>query len=552
MRRSTNGGTTWLTAQGIATSVECVDPGPLPSVAGYSDGSAFIAYCDQTDEKIRCKKSTDAGASWSTISATPQTNLGSHMPSCGIYTTPSSTIQANLVHANGEPAANCVYYNYYDFSTSAWGTATNLSSILPGQYSDFTDPSIGQSTNFRTLHIAWDAFDENSENRVIVYREGGFRSFVSEYSVLQHEGALKPSITGTFDEEAWVVYQDESGIWKRWYDGSYWDYESYVEEGFDAQTSVGSASARYLWTSGSASPYQVNLSTETLSKPGAGPTYSRALNLIDTARGSSITIELGRTELVRKDGTREPIMFARSPGDTLQLGVSTLCDAGSTVAFVFPEDADSLRIEYSVYGARAKELFVEEAGTVSLNILNASTGATIARVGIQTSAEITATKPAWVRTSLPVNQGLVPGVSVRIRPVITGVKDLPLLASLGHIYGRSEGGVLQKVRSQRQIPVSAMEVPGKFELEQSYPNPFNPSTTIRYRLAAPGLVRLSLFDVLGREVAVLVDERHEAGIHTARWVAVGVSSGMYMARLTVTGAAGETMYAGTQKLLLAK
>jgi hypothetical protein len=97
-----------------------------------------------------------------------------------------------------------------------------------------------------------------------------------------------------------------------------------------------------------------------------------------------------------------------------------------------------------------------------------------------------------------------------------------------------------------------MEVPGKFELEQSYPNPFNPSTTIRYRLAAPGLVRLSLFDVLGREVAVLVDGRHEAGIHTARWVAVGVSSGMYMARLTVTGAAGETMYAGTQKLLLAK
>lgn len=64
LRRSTNGGSSWLSVQDLTgEEVECLDPGPLPSVAGYSDGSAFIAYRDQTEEQIRCKLSTDAGAS---------------------------------------------------------------------------------------------------------------------------------------------------------------------------------------------------------------------------------------------------------------------------------------------------------------------------------------------------------------------------------------------------------------------------------------------------------------------------------------------------------
>lgn len=60
-------------------------------------------------------------------------------------------------------------------------------------------------------------------------------------------------------------------------------------------------------------------------------------------------------------------------------------------------------------------------------------------------------------------------------------------------------------------------VPVSYWLEQNYPNPFNPSTTIAYALAKPGLTVLKIFDVLGKEVRLLVDEHQAAGEHTVQW-----------------------------------
>lgn len=75
------------------------------------------------------------------------------------------------------------------------------------------------------------------------------------------------------------------------------------------------------------------------------------------------------------------------------------------------------------------------------------------------------------------------------------------------------------------------------ELEQNYPNPFNPSTVIGYRITGahmgtPVQVRLSVYDMLGREVAVLVNEMKSAGYHETMFDASSLSSGMYIYRLT--------------------
>jgi glucose/arabinose dehydrogenase len=74
--------------------------------------------------------------------------------------------------------------------------------------------------------------------------------------------------------------------------------------------------------------------------------------------------------------------------------------------------------------------------------------------------------------------------------------------------------------------------PLAFGLEQNYPNPFNPSTEIRFRLAEFGPVRLSVYDLLGREVAVLVDEARPAGNHAVTFDAAALPSGIYVYRLT--------------------
>jgi hypothetical protein len=83
-----------------------------------------------------------------------------------------------------------------------------------------------------------------------------------------------------------------------------------------------------------------------------------------------------------------------------------------------------------------------------------------------------------------------------------------------------------------------------YGLKQNYPNPFNPSTTITFELPTSSHVRLSVFDLLGREVSVLVNEKKDAGIHDVTFDAAGLASGMYFYRLQ----AGR--FAQTKKLLL--
>ncbi len=75
-------------------------------------------------------------------------------------------------------------------------------------------------------------------------------------------------------------------------------------------------------------------------------------------------------------------------------------------------------------------------------------------------------------------------------------------------------------------------LPGHFVLEQNYPNPFNPTTVIRYHLPATVDVTLTVYDLLGREVTTLVNERLSAGVHEAALSTYGLSSGVYFYRLS--------------------
>ncbi len=81
--------------------------------------------------------------------------------------------------------------------------------------------------------------------------------------------------------------------------------------------------------------------------------------------------------------------------------------------------------------------------------------------------------------------------------------------------------------------VSAVAFPGEFSLSQNYPNPFNPTTSIRFQIMKSSQVELKVFDILGREVATLVDERLPAGTHETTFNAKGLASGVYLYRLQV-------------------
>ena len=78
-------------------------------------------------------------------------------------------------------------------------------------------------------------------------------------------------------------------------------------------------------------------------------------------------------------------------------------------------------------------------------------------------------------------------------------------------------------------------LPDAFHLDQNYPNPFNPTTDISFRLSANSEVSLKVYDMLGREVAVLVDGRLNAGAHSVTFNASGLSSGVYFYQINVGG-----------------
>lgn len=85
-------------------------------------------------------------------------------------------------------------------------------------------------------------------------------------------------------------------------------------------------------------------------------------------------------------------------------------------------------------------------------------------------------------------------------------------------------------------------------LSQNYPNPFNPSTTIGFRVSRIGHVTLKVFDMLGKEVTTLVNEKMDAGEHTAEWNAVNVPSGVYYYRLRTETSSG--VFTDTRKMIL--
>ena len=92
--------------------------------------------------------------------------------------------------------------------------------------------------------------------------------------------------------------------------------------------------------------------------------------------------------------------------------------------------------------------------------------------------------------------------------------------------GAFEDGTWSGIEDMEGFPLK------EYLLYQNYPNPFNPTTVVSYQLPAVSDVRLVVYDLLGREVAVLVHERKAPGRYEAKFDATGLATGVYLCRLT--------------------
>jgi hypothetical protein len=127
-----------------------------------------------------------------------------------------------------------------------------------------------------------------------------------------------------------------------------------------------------------------------------------------------------------------------------------------------------------------------------------------------------------------------------IRVLIRALADLPIDATLTIDRSMTAYGDARAMPARLFTPEGIItsvddpraQVPTHTRLEANYPNPFNPSTMIHYELSDAVKVRLSVYDVLGREVAVLVDAEQSVGSYQMMFDASGLSSGIYLIRLS--------------------
>jgi hypothetical protein len=133
-----------------------------------------------------------------------------------------------------------------------------------------------------------------------------------------------------------------------------------------------------------------------------------------------------------------------------------------------------------------------------------------------------------------------------IYPSVLSLATAPIGAGGTHVIaGTFLLGVWRRPASEiMSVQLASSDIPAQSRLEQNYPNPFNPTTRIPFMVRESQIVSLKVYDVLGREVATLVNESLTPGSYEVTFDAAGLASGVYIYRLR----AGD--FAQTRKLVV--
>ncbi len=173
-----------------------------------------------------------------------------------------------------------------------------------------------------------------------------------------------------------------------------------------------------------------------------------------------------------------------------------------------------------VYRETTASFTVQNSGNGPLTATVEIAGADAADFTLESESEITVAPGASVE------------VSVKFAPEVSGMKEAEV--RVVHDAENATSPIVVSLTGNAVANVAAEkmnEVPGDFRLAQNFPNPFNPQTTFAFGLPASGHVRISVYDLAGRELDVLVDSVMPAGWHSVNFDASDLASGTYLYHL---------------------
>jgi len=341
---------------------------------------------------------------------------------------------------------------------------------------------------------------------------------------------------------------------QRWlYDGDSWQQSTLSTNGYFANISHEYGTAmdpKIIWTDQGGEHYTVTLQGTSIPKTLAAnqPVYHRRLVMEDAVTGHSLAIEIGEFEVTTASGEHIALGFPKVVEDTsftFEEGLSYL----SPGPIALPAEAKDLRYRLLIYTGIQQDS-AAKAISAPFNQFSFGMGVKESPSGAQI-ANVRPYRPRFsaVLADTVVNLDIRPlaGETVRIFPIFANppIGRDRLILAMGHIW-------IEQMRTGKPAEGRRTAPPAKFVLLANYPNPFNPSTVIRYQLPERARVSLAIYDLRGREVARLVEEAQPAGGHQVRWDAREVPSGVYFCRLEARSLDGKKSFSAVHKLVLVR
>lgn len=498
-----------------------------------------VVYCSM--QGLRYRTSTSNGATW-TIPSPSDIISGLYNENVWYPSLASGGSFLSLTY-DYRPTQQGMYSRIYNGST--WSTETHVADITGTVFNRHSSVAVDPEGHPISAWCAQKFINGQLDvDFRILFRYGNsnntWNPWFVEFSKIQGVHSYYPSLTyynkgginpyginivhHTFNQStsAQTVRLKKYDIGTTWIDTTFSTNGAWANVSLENSTS---GVPKNMWTEQAGPPYQVSLSSQFLPKllvEGEAGSVGRRVVVQHRQTGAFIAFELADMRVILSDSNEVPIEFRphdfREP---LDLTLANVWEYLGSEAIHLPQNARRLVFNKSVF----TNLPVDTVGHSTpssfpsrqfrFRVLDGNTGNILATLDTSSASG-----------TVSVSVANFAGQHIIFRPniTLTGVPLAQLSIGVGDVIGVSGSGN----QDGQSGPAKSVQA---FGLGQNYPNPFNPLTTISYNVLEPGRVNLTVYDILGREVAVLVNEIKGEGSHSVTFDASRLPSGVYFYRL---------------------
>ena len=520
---SSDNGSTWSDPQPLVSNISVSSyqsKGPQPVVTeGYINGSYQLMVVYTSSSGLYYLTKPTGSGNWSSplnLPSQQQEYYNNRVWFPGLAAYGSQIILTYDYRYYG------VYSRIYDGNWSNEVKASDVTGTLYDRYTSIAN-------YYGSSHVAaWNAQKSGDSRWRVVFRRGYANNSWSDWweawdppagSNIQH---LQPVITWYDNNDpaesnaiAIIYYDSDKNVYvRKWAQASHeWTISTLdVQSQYPSVTMVKSINIAplYIWSNGTQTPYLLKLQEQSLNKASAivkTVLYKRAGVVYDASTNTKHCVEVGDYLLTTKDGGKYRIGFPEYDEEQdLDLNTENMWQYLGSEPFTIPKDGLELSYTQELYSltigdsSKSTNAVASAVDQFELILEDVNQGKTLAVLYNGTESK-----------SGGIDVSAYAGRTVIIKPVVKmNFTDSKALSyGLGNIYrDEKQDEVLVKSLNKRQMLAE------ETILYTNFPNPFNPSTIIRYALPKEGEVTVAVYDLMGRKVKTLFSGFQSSGYHT--------------------------------------